>query len=90
MEKRDYEDAIAMLDACNLCGVVQTFADVLSRLNAESREKGEDTDWVNEHPLSKVFALKIADLAKVNSNENMGVLALIHHNATFGENFQSH
>lgn len=63
MDKRYYRDALTIGDACNLCGIVQSFARVLLALNEEMREKGKDTDWVNKHPISKVFADKIYDLS---------------------------
>jgi hypothetical protein len=57
--------ALDVQDACNLSGVVRSFAQVTEDLWVEARRQGFATDWVNQHPVSKLFADKIADLARV-------------------------
>ena len=68
MEKRDYADALMVQDACNLCGVVQSFAELLKRLMTEATENGEGTDYVNRHPLSVMYADKIRDLTRLTDD----------------------
>ena len=64
--ERAAEDAIQVQDACNLSGVVQSFAKIVSEvLWPMAREQKQGTDWVNQHPISKLFADKIVDLARV-------------------------
>ena len=68
--QRTYEDAaetaVLCQDACNLLGVVHDFSRILSDvLWPMAREQEKGTDWVNQHPISKLFADKLADLARV-------------------------
>ena len=57
----DYKTAIVIQDACNLSGVVHAFSDILSRMC----DAGLDTDARNRHPISIMFADKIASLSGV-------------------------
>ncbi len=60
------ETAVLCQDACNLSGVVHDFSRILSDvLWPMAREQEKGTDWVNQHPISKLFADKIVDLARV-------------------------
>ena len=56
--KRMYEDALAVQDACNLSGVVFSFAKHMQTLC----DMGLDTDAKNRHPVSVLFASKISSL----------------------------
>ena len=67
LKARDYADAVTVQDACNLSGVVLSFAEIIPRLNAEMRRLGRGTEWRNRHPICVLFAAKIADLAGVPS-----------------------
>jgi len=61
------QTALDVQDACNLSGVVQSFAKILTEtLWPEARRINEGTDWVNRHPISQLFASKIEDLTRVN------------------------
>jgi hypothetical protein len=63
--------ALLVQDACNLSGVVHSFSEILtSVLWPEARQTGKGTDFVNQHPISKLFADKIADLARVRNIED--------------------
>jgi len=53
-----YRDAMAVQDACNLSGVVSSFARHMHTLC----EMGFDTDQRNRHPVSILFSSKIASL----------------------------
>lgn len=55
--------AVDVQDACNLSGVVRTFAQVTETVWEAARAEGHGTDWVNHHPICQLFANKIADLA---------------------------
>ena len=52
------QDALAVQDACNLSGVVASFA----RMTAEMLASGMGTDACNRHPFSVLFSSKIASL----------------------------
>jgi len=57
--------ALEVQDACNLSGVVRIFDQVLqTHLWPASNSQGKGTQWVNEHPVSKLFADKISSLAR--------------------------
>lgn len=54
--------AIDVQDACNLSGVVRSFAKITEVLWEEARSLKLGTKFVNEHPISVLFASKIASL----------------------------
>ena len=54
------QEALDVQDACNLSGVVGSFKAALSDLWGQPDCKG--TDWVNRHPVSRLWADKIAHL----------------------------
>lgn len=56
--RRMYEDALTVQGACNLSGVVFSFAEHMQTLC----DMGLDTDEKNSHPVSVLFADKIADM----------------------------
>jgi hypothetical protein len=56
--------ALQVQDAVNLSGVVHRFSGVLTELWRVANERNEGTLWVNTHPVSVLFADKIADLAQ--------------------------
>ena len=62
LTKRDYEDAINVQDACNLSGVVQSWAKKMNRIWDEANRLKLGTEFVNEHPINVMFASKVASL----------------------------
>jgi hypothetical protein len=66
------EEAIAVQDACNMSGVVHSFDRIVSDLADLARERGLGGDFVRSHPVVKMFADKIADLARVRTMEEFG------------------
>jgi len=66
--KRDYEDAIAVQNACNLSGVLHSFDKVIDRVWEDARANGQGTDWVNTHPLVRLFCDKLYDLSRTQGN----------------------
>ena len=61
-------EALRVQDASNLSGVVHCWSEVLTNLWEIARKDNHDTKWVNEHPISKLFAEKCYDLSKANLN----------------------
>jgi len=51
------QKALVSQNSCNLSGVVKTFAEVTSVLWEQPDCDG--TDWVNEHPISILFATQV-------------------------------
>ncbi len=66
-EKEDvyqaYLDAEGCQDASNLSGVVNTFACIMPHLWSEARAWGGGTDYVNTHPVVRLFAARIMALS---------------------------
>lgn len=60
----DYRDALKIQDACNLCGIAQTFAKVMIKIIEESRKNPEtdNSDWRNEHPIAVLYTNVIMKL----------------------------
>lgn len=63
----DYELAVASQTACNLTAIVRSFARVTDELWAEAHRKGMGTDYVNGHPISRLYAEQIMHLATLKS-----------------------
>lgn len=59
------QEALEVQNACNLCGVAQSFARVMRDLN----ELGLGTDRTNKHPIAILWADKIAQLS---GTQNLG------------------
>jgi hypothetical protein len=51
--------ALDVQSACNLSGVVRSFAEITHWVRSE---QGMDTDTCNQHPVSRLFAEQIAHL----------------------------
>jgi len=64
-------EALAVQNACNLSGVVHSFSRVMTLLWEIGRaEEWANTDTINCHPISVLFADKIANLADPGSSLN--------------------
>lgn len=58
----DYKEALTVQDACNLSGVINAMNNVLARIRSEAHRTSKGTDWVNTHPICRLFAEQIAHL----------------------------
>ena len=56
-------EAVAVQSACNLSGVVYSFAAVLHELWEHASRGGHGTDWVNQHPITQAFVGKLVSLS---------------------------
>ena len=63
-------DALHVQDASNLSGVVRSMCGAMSDLWAMARAMGKGTDWVNNHPICRLFASKIAHLTGMFASAN--------------------
>ena len=63
-------DALQVQDACNLSGVVRSMCGAMSDLWAMARALGKGTDWVNNHPICRLYASKIAHLTGMFASAN--------------------
>ena len=74
--RRAANEAIAVQNASNLSGVVRSFHEVLSNtLWPSARAKGYGTQWVNTHPITRLFIAKLADLSGYQSDDSLITLA---------------
>jgi hypothetical protein len=64
--KQVASDAICVANACNLSGVVRSFAKVFDQL---PNDKG--TDWRNNHPVCILYAQAICNIQGVNYDATM-------------------
>jgi len=71
LTKEDYKAAITIQDACNLSGVVIAFVTVLKKIRNEPECNG--TDWINQHPISVMYADKIKSLTGAGDLFSYGV-----------------
>lgn len=58
----DYQMALHAQSACNLSGIVISFADVMKKICTEAAAKGHGTEWKNKHPIARLYAEQISHL----------------------------
>jgi len=63
VSKDDYATAVASQTACNLGALIHSFDRVIIKLQYEARVFGHGTDWINQHPITRMFAEQIAFLS---------------------------
>ena len=62
-----YHNALDILTASNLSGIVFQFARDMKEINEEVRAQGGGTGAVNEHPVCRLYAEQIAWLSGAGS-----------------------
>lgn len=67
------QDALLVQDACNLSGVVHGFSRAMTDLRALLPQAG--TDEINQHPISIMWASKIASLTGAGGLSDNDVFA---------------
>jgi len=63
LTKKHFQQALDVQFACNLSGIVQSFSKTLDHIWEEARACGHGTDWVNKHPICRLYAEQIAYLS---------------------------
>jgi hypothetical protein len=63
LQPSDYANALHAQSACNLSGIVFSFARVMQRICNEANAGGHGTDWKNHHPIVRLYAEQIAHLS---------------------------
>lgn len=64
-------EALEVQDACNLSGVVHAFSRAITELREILRNDGiVDTGAINQHPICKMWASKIHDLARMGLSDH--------------------
>jgi hypothetical protein len=59
-----YDNALLAQSACNLSGIVKSLADDIDEIWKEARAKGEGTDYVNQHPVVRLYIEQMVHLNK--------------------------
>lgn len=54
-------DAIAVQSACNMIAIVHSLERTIAKIRAHANNKG--TDWVNQHPVVRLFVHQMAYLS---------------------------
>lgn len=62
MARNIYADALQVQNACNLSGVVRSWAEAMEPIWAEARALGKGNDYVNTHPVNVLFAEQVYHL----------------------------
>jgi hypothetical protein len=63
LEVSDYKNALFSQGACNLSGIAHELSRVISKVWNEAHEQGHGTEWVNAHPIVRLYAEQIMHLA---------------------------
>lgn len=71
----DYEKAVHSQNACNLSGLVYSFARVMEKICYESHARNTGTDWKNKHPICALFAEQISHLSGCGTTSNPNYMA---------------
>ena len=53
--KREYEMALLSQGACNLSGLAHALSKAMELIWEEAREQGQGTDYVNSHPIVRLY-----------------------------------
>jgi hypothetical protein len=65
LTKEHWQQALDVQNACNLSGVLHSFNAVIDDVWAEAHEVGKGTDYVNTHPLVRLWVDKLAHLSGI-------------------------
>ena len=64
--KRAYEMALLSQSACNLSGLVHSLAEAMELLWEEANEQGKGTDYVNSHPIVRLYMEQMSFLCRAD------------------------
>lgn len=67
IDTKHWQAALDIQSACNLSGVVRSFAEAMEAINEEAHRLGKGTDWKNTHPICVLFSTQIGHLTKTSA-----------------------
>jgi len=70
LRREDFQAALWSQSACNLSGVVFSFARVMQRICDEANATNKGTDWKNQHAICRLFAEQINHLTRARSYDD--------------------
>ncbi len=65
-----YQMALLSQGACNLSGLVYSLANAMEVIWAEAREQGQGTDYVNSHPIVRLYLEQMSFLCQADYSES--------------------
>ncbi len=68
--KREYEVALLSQSACNLSGLVHHLSKAMELIWEEAREQGQGTDYVNNHPIVRLYAEQMSFLCRADYSKS--------------------
>jgi hypothetical protein len=68
--KRAYQMALVSQSACNLSGLVHSLAYSLELIWEEANEQGKGTDYVNSHPIVRLYLEQMSFLCRSDYSES--------------------
>jgi len=66
LTSRDYQNAIFAQQACNVSGLVIELSRVMTRIWNEANRDGHGTEWVNNHPIVRLYSEQIRHLCSTD------------------------
>jgi hypothetical protein len=70
----DYRAALASQTAPNLAAIVASLSSIMSRIWNEAHRRQLGTDWVNTHPICRLFAAQIEHLTAARGYASANLL----------------
>ena len=68
--KRAYEMALLSQGACNLSGLAHSLAEAMELIWEEAGENGQGTDYVNTHPIVRLYLEQMNFLCQMDYSES--------------------
>lgn len=66
IDKKHWQAALDAQSAVNLSGVVHGMSLAMTAVWDETRELGHGTHWVNQHPITFLFAVAVGSLSRAS------------------------
>jgi hypothetical protein len=66
MNTKIYANALLSQNACNLSGILKSLARDIDDIWQEARDLGQGTDYVNQHPVIRLYLEQLVHLNKAN------------------------
>jgi hypothetical protein len=63
LSKNHFQNAIDAQSAVNLSGITQSLSNTMPHIWEEARAAGHGTEWVNKHPICRLYAEQICFLS---------------------------
>jgi len=65
-----YEMALLSQGACNLSGLAYSLAEAMELIWLEAREQGKGTDYVNNHPIVRLYMEQMSFLCQADYSQS--------------------